>query len=124
MLISLRVRRWLIGLAVLLALATLYQAWSASSELEQTLGRAERELAVARDSLVQAQVQVDYMVQEIGNSQRALRIISEQVRQAHLQYEAQRVADAQHRQSLQQQWQAEQKARQALQQVAQQYAIE
>ena len=124
MLISLRVRRWLIGLAVLLALATLYRAWSASSEFEQTLERAERELAVARDSLVQAQVQIDHMVQEIGSSQRTLRIISERIRQAHLQYEAQRVADAQHRQSLQQQWQAEQKARRALQQMAQQYAIE
>ncbi len=124
MLFSPYVRRWLVGIATVLAITSLYQAWSASSEFEQTLERAERELAVARDSLVQAQVQIDHMVQEIGNSQRALRIISEQVRQAHLQYEAQRVADAQHRQSLQQQWQAEQKARRALQQVAQQYAIE
>ncbi len=79
---------------------------------------------MARDSLAQAQVQIDYMVQEIGNSQRALRIISEQVRQAHLEHEAQRAADAQYRQSLQERWRAEQEARRALQQVAQQYAIE
>ncbi len=122
--ISLSVRRWLVGLVVVLALTSLYQAWSASSALKQTLQRAEQELAVARDSLVRAQVQIDYMVQEIGNSQRALRIISDQVRQAHLQHEAQRTADAQHRQSLQQQWQTEQEARRVLQQVAQQYAVE
>ena len=109
---------------MVLAITSLYQAWSASGELEQTLQRAERELAVARDSLSQAQVQIDYMVQEIGNSQRALRVISEQVRQAHLEHKAQRVADAQRRRSLQQQWQAEQEARRALQEVAQQYAVE
>lgn len=118
------VRRWLVGLVVVLALTTLYQAWSAAGELEQTLQRAEQELAVARDSLAQAQVQIDYMVQEIGSSQRALRIISNQVRQAHLEHEARREADAQHRQSLQKQWQAEQEARRTLQRVAQQYAVE
>ena len=124
MLLSSHVRHWLIGLTTLLALTGLYQAWSASNELEQTLQRAERELAVARDSLAQAQVQIDYMVREIGSSQRTLRIISDQVRQAHLQHEARRVADAQQRQKLQRQWQAEQAARQELKRLAQQYAVE
>jgi hypothetical protein len=111
---------------MVLAATWLYHVWStsSSSKLDQTLRQAEQKLAVARDSLVQAQMQIDYMVQEISSSQRALRIISEQVRQAHLQHEAQRVADAQHRQLLEQRWQAEQKARRALQQMAQQYAIE
>ncbi len=118
------VRYWLIGLIALLALTGFYQVWSASSELERTLQRAERELKVARDSLTQAQVQIDYMVREIGSSQRTLRIISEQVQQAHLQHEAQRVAEAHHRQSLQQQWRAEQEARRELQRMAQQYAVE
>ncbi len=109
---------------MVLAVTSLYQVWSASGRLEQTLQQAERELSVARDSLAQAQMQIDYMVQEIGNSQRALRIISEQVQQAHLEHEAQRMADARYRQSLQQQWQAEQEARRALRRVAQQYAVE
>lgn len=124
MLFFLHVRYWLIGLVGLLVLVTLYRAWSATSRLEQTLHRAEHELAVARDSLAQAQVQIDYMVREIGNSQRALRIISEQVRRAHLQHEAQRVADGRYRLVLHQQWQAQREARQALQRVAQQYAVE
>ena len=109
---------------MVLTATSLYQAWSASGKLERTLQRAERELLVARDSLAQAQVQIDYLVQEMGHSQRALRIISEQVQRAHLEHEAQRVADARYRQSLQQQWQAEQEARRALQRVAQQYAVE
>lgn len=124
MLFFLHVRYWLIGLVGLLVFVTLYRAWSATSQLEQTLHRAEQELVVARDSLAQAQVQIDYMVREIGNSQRALRIISEQVRRAHLQHEAQRVVDYQHRQALHQQWQAQREARRALQRVAQQYAVE
>jgi hypothetical protein len=124
MLLPLHVRYWLIGVAGLLVLVTLYRAWSATSQLEQTLYRAEHELAVARDSLAQAQVQIDYMVREIGNSQRALRIISEQVQRAHLQHEAQREADGRYRQALHRQWQAQREARQALLRVAQQYAVE
>ena len=124
MVFSPSVRRWLIGLAAMLAITTLYRAWSATSELEQTLERAERELLVARDSLAQAQLQIDYLVQEIGSSQRALRIISQQVLRAHEQYDAQRAQGAGYRQPLQQRWQQEQQTRRALQRAAQKYSVE
>ena len=121
------VQRGAVGLVVLLMLASLYQAFSAASELQQaldTIRHVQFDLSVARDSLVQARAQINRMVREISRSQQELRIIREQVQTAGLRYEQQQGQGTQEREVLHARWRTQEALRQGLQQEAQKFSVE